>query len=259
MFFPVVGHGVEREGNRGIEELKYLLLFSIHTGKPAAYAFRIVQIRAGIIQRRVGTTPHWRARIGPTEQPPTPSEFVCRIEQFDRLERFGTSGPTLPHVWRPTRTPAHGGPGRPRPTGGRVVAFNGSRFRAMLLPRKELPLKPTHEETVAMRNIADALLAFLLAHEEARTRRQRDSAPAAPVQRLDPVAMSRERKSEPPPQLLTSREAARYLSICERTLFRLAAPRGPLPTVRIGSAVRFAQTDLDAYIDRMREEESPDT
>lgn len=120
-------------------------------------------------------------------------------------------------------------------------------------------MKPTPEEIVAIRNIADALLAFLLAHEEARTRRQRQSAPAAPVQRPDPFAMSRERKSEPTSKLLTSRDAARYLSICERTLFRLAAPRGPLPTVRIGSAVRFAQTDLDAYINRMREEENPDT
>lgn len=45
------------------------------------------------------------------------------------------------------------------------------------------------------------------------------------------------------PALLTSKEAAKYLAIGERTLRRLAIRR-----VKIGVSVRYAVSDLDLFI-----------
>jgi hypothetical protein len=55
-----------------------------------------------------------------------------------------------------------------------------------------------------------------------------------------------------PPLLLTSREAAKALSICERSLWGLTAPRGPIPAVRINRAVRYDPRDLAAFIDKVK-------
>lgn len=51
--------------------------------------------------------------------------------------------------------------------------------------------------------------------------------------------------------LLTPREAAEALSVCEKTLFNLTR-RGELPAVKIGRAVRYAVDDLQAFIARQR-------
>lgn len=52
--------------------------------------------------------------------------------------------------------------------------------------------------------------------------------------------------------LLTVREAAAALSVCEKTLWSLTAPRGPLPAVRLGRSVRYDVTDLRAFIERAK-------
>lgn len=54
-------------------------------------------------------------------------------------------------------------------------------------------------------------------------------------------------------KLLKPSEAAQRLSISERKLWGLSAPRGPLPCVRIGRSVRYAPADLDEYIHRTRD------
>jgi hypothetical protein len=56
--------------------------------------------------------------------------------------------------------------------------------------------------------------------------------------------------TEPPvPQLLlTPRAAAAALFVSERTLWGLTAPRGPIPAVRIGRAVRYDLEALRYYI-----------
>ena len=53
--------------------------------------------------------------------------------------------------------------------------------------------------------------------------------------------------------LLSTREAARALSIFEKTLYNHTQPRGDLPCVRIGAAVRYAITDLEHWIVRRKE------
>ncbi len=55
-----------------------------------------------------------------------------------------------------------------------------------------------------------------------------------------------------PRLLLTPREAAAALSISERTLWSITAPRGALRLVRIGRSVRYDPHDLAAYIERQK-------
>ena len=49
-------------------------------------------------------------------------------------------------------------------------------------------------------------------------------------------------------QLVTIKEAAALLRVCERTVYRLAN-EGTLPPVRIGRAVRYRLRDLRRIID----------
>lgn len=53
------------------------------------------------------------------------------------------------------------------------------------------------------------------------------------------------------PMLLSPRQAAAALNICERTLYGLTQ-RGELPAVRIGRAVRYSVGDLKAWIERAK-------
>ena len=61
------------------------------------------------------------------------------------------------------------------------------------------------------------------------------------------------RPSRPPPAapLLTFADVAEQLQVSPRTVRRLA-DAGALPVIRIGRAVRIAETDLAAYLRRAR-------
>ena len=52
------------------------------------------------------------------------------------------------------------------------------------------------------------------------------------------------------PLLLTPRETAKALSMCERTLYSLTAPRGDIPVIRIGNLVRYNIEDLREWARR---------
>jgi len=54
------------------------------------------------------------------------------------------------------------------------------------------------------------------------------------------------------PLLLTPREAAKALSISERTLFDLKK-NGELPVILIGRSVRYSVNDLKAWIKKSSE------
>ena len=64
--------------------------------------------------------------------------------------------------------------------------------------------------------------------------------------------MNRTTPAPSPKLLLTVREAARALSICEKSLWTLTVPRGPIPCVRLGRSVRYDPRDLTAWIDAQR-------
>jgi hypothetical protein len=52
-----------------------------------------------------------------------------------------------------------------------------------------------------------------------------------------------------PGALFSAREAAKFLSISQRTLWAISAPRGPLPVVKIGTRCLYDPVDLQRYID----------
>jgi excisionase family DNA binding protein len=49
--------------------------------------------------------------------------------------------------------------------------------------------------------------------------------------------------------LLSVREAAKALSVSERTLWNMTAPRGPIPSIRLGSRVLYSTSALQKWID----------
>jgi excisionase family DNA binding protein len=51
-----------------------------------------------------------------------------------------------------------------------------------------------------------------------------------------------------PKLLLTPREAADALSVCEKTLWSMTAPRGDLRPTKIGRAVRYSVAELERWI-----------
>lgn len=50
------------------------------------------------------------------------------------------------------------------------------------------------------------------------------------------------------PLALRPREAARMLSISERTLWGLTAPRGPIPCIRLNRGVLYSVDDLRQWL-----------
>jgi len=60
------------------------------------------------------------------------------------------------------------------------------------------------------------------------------------------------------PLLLSSREAAKSLSISERTLFALAE-RGELRKIHVGRAVRYSVDDLKSWIAKKSSQSSQDS
>ena len=50
------------------------------------------------------------------------------------------------------------------------------------------------------------------------------------------------------PLLVDSHAAARLLCVSLRTLWARSAPRGPIPVVRVGRAVRYRPADLAAWV-----------
>lgn len=60
------------------------------------------------------------------------------------------------------------------------------------------------------------------------------------------------RKTEITPQLLSEPDAAKYLSICPRTLWSLRAS-GEIAFLRIRRSIRYDIVDLKAYIERLKE------
>ncbi len=60
------------------------------------------------------------------------------------------------------------------------------------------------------------------------------------------------RQSDNGPLLVDSHTAAVMLSISERSLWALSTPRGTLPVVRLGRAVRFDVDDLREFIGRQK-------
>jgi excisionase family DNA binding protein len=64
--------------------------------------------------------------------------------------------------------------------------------------------------------------------------------------------------SDSPSPAWTVRQVAEYLSVNERTVYRMAE-RGHLPAFKVGDAWRFRREDIDAWIERQQRERSGDS
>jgi hypothetical protein len=61
-------------------------------------------------------------------------------------------------------------------------------------------------------------------------------------------------------QLMNRKDAADILGMCERSLWSLTAPRGPIPFLRVGRgnrAIRYDMRDLVAFIDQAKRQSVP--
>ncbi len=64
-----------------------------------------------------------------------------------------------------------------------------------------------------------------------------------------------EQESPVPKLLLNIREAAEALRVCERTLWARTYPRGPIPSVRVGTRALYDPRDLQTWISTQKEGE----
>jgi hypothetical protein len=119
-------------------------------------------------------------------------------------------------------------------------------------------MKPTQRESLAVQHLARALLEFVIAHEEGRVARRAERPREEVAVRVEHVHPAPKEDAAPPRReapergFMNAKQAAEYLSIGERLLWSMTAPRGPLPSVRLGKAVRYPVGDLEATLQRMR-------
>lgn len=59
--------------------------------------------------------------------------------------------------------------------------------------------------------------------------------------------------SDTPSPAWTVRQVAKYLSVNERTVYRMAE-RGELPGFKVGNAWRFRREDIDGWIEQQQRE-----
>ena len=112
----------------------------------------------------------------------------------------------------------------------------------------------TPEEVAACQELAQAVLRFLAAYEEGRRKRMPPSTSVAPRPAWVPLMGSQKDRPEEAKLLLSIRETAKCIGVSEKTLWTLTAPRGPIPAIRFGRAVRYSPDDLRAWIKQSRQE-----
>jgi hypothetical protein len=116
-------------------------------------------------------------------------------------------------------------------------------------------MKPTARETAAAHRLAEAMLEFLSARDEAADIRRRESqersAPEAAPRLTGWNKLNEEETRER--GLLSTRDAARFLGISERYLWEISSPRGPVPCVRMRNVVRYDPADLKQAVERFKQ------
>ena len=89
--------------------------------------------------------------------------------------------------------------------------------------------EPTKDEMQAAQGVAEAILRFLVVHEDARRTREEQSLLQSVPQALARIEPERRMELPPEKRLLTSREVASLLSINARTVWAMTEPHGSVP------------------------------
>jgi hypothetical protein len=100
----------------------------------------------------------------------------------------------------------------------------------------------------AGRKLGEAIVAFLASIEflGRDVKPIVSEIPTSP--RSSPVPATASTKQYPTALLVSPREAAKLLSISERSLWGLTSPRGPIPAIHLGRLVRYSIDDLKSTI-----------
>ena len=108
---------------------------------------------------------------------------------------------------------------------------------------------PTQEQIAAARALSEAMLQFLLSLKpnepkpapEPLQKLATTGVPSLGVASEGAAGASEHETSAEKAILVGLREAAKLLSVCEKTLWSLTVPRGPIPAVRFGrlSGIRW--------------------
>ncbi len=110
----------------------------------------------------------------------------------------------------------------------------------------------TMNEDDAVRQFAAALLNLLGAIRSAEANRTATEVRRLVAELREANGPARRNREEQKPMLLSTREAAKSLSVSPRTLWDLTAPRGPIPVVKIGTRTCYAIRDLEQAIEKMK-------
>ena len=108
--------------------------------------------------------------------------------------------------------------------------------------------QPTSEEITAARALGDAILQFVIACKNGeQAEREIEYRKERAEREIEERKIART-EAEPKPsqdqRLLSARKVAEILSVSERTVWAISAPRGPLRAVRIGRIVRYRIEDI---------------
>ncbi len=116
-------------------------------------------------------------------------------------------------------------------------------------------MKPTARETAAAHRLAEAMLEFLSARDEAADIRRRESQPSSVPDTAPRLTGWNKLNAEETRErgLLATRDAARFLGISERHLWDMSSPRGPVPCVRMRNVVRYDPADLKQAVERFKQ------
>lgn len=119
-------------------------------------------------------------------------------------------------------------------------------------------MKNIFSEEDAIRQFSSALIELLNALRNAdRERLMAEIRTIATAAQQSPSTSSDQQLLKP--LLMSARQAAKTLSVSTGTLYNLTAPRGPIPSVKLGARVCYATIDLERAIEMLKVKPRPGT
>jgi excisionase family DNA binding protein len=116
-------------------------------------------------------------------------------------------------------------------------------------------MSPTDSLRAAAHQLGEAIVNLIVALDEAANEQRIGGHRERSVDSQSPSKRAAVTPSGP--QLITAKEAAKRLAVSERHLYRMSAPHGPIPTIRIGASVRWSLEDVENALNQLKRSGSP--